>query len=94
MSRGWRLGRKDGGLWDGPFGRCRPKRHSGIGNRILRFSVFWGGFRDSRFPMGRRESGIGKRAVSDSAATGNRVPGAASGDFLVWWEGHLKSAAA
>jgi hypothetical protein len=50
-------------------------RHSGIGNRIRRFPVFfprfWGGLMISRFSIpdwpaagGDSESGIGKRAVS------------------------------
>jgi hypothetical protein len=88
---GWRLGRGDGGLWDGLFGRCRPKAgprpndtSSRIGNRIPRFPV-WGGFQvpDSRFPIGR-ESGIGNRSSGngpfpDSAGTGNRGPGGGTG---------------
>ena len=72
---------------DGLFGRCRPKRHSGIGNRIPRFPGFGGDFPvpGSRFPIGR-ESGVGKRAVSRlgrDRESGSRGRGIS----LVWLRG-------
>jgi hypothetical protein len=69
-------------------------RESGIGSPV---SPFWGGFPDSRCPIGR-ESGIGNRAVSRSAGTGNRGPrrGRHAGPGISWssisWVRHCQSA--
>jgi hypothetical protein len=89
---GWRLGRgdHDGGLWNGVFGRCRPKFTS-LGNREFIGSPVSPGFGGiSRFPIPRRfklvghpsrESGNGPGPFPDnlngpdSAGTGNRGPG-------------------
>ncbi len=75
---------------DGLFGRCRPKRHSGIGNRIPRFPVLGGGdfpIPDSRL-AGNRETGIGPFPNLAGTGPGNRGPvGRHAGDFLVWTHG-------
>ena len=77
---GWRLGRGDGGLWDGLSDDVDPNfnvtRESGIGPPVSR-GDFPG---PTRIPDWRgrfRESGIGP--FPDSAGTGNRGPGGGTG---------------